>query len=66
MSISYQAIQKLKGQLLVKIDQNPTEFLNKIIDAEFKKYTKTDLIIEITRLKFKVKSSKFRDFVSEL
>ena len=66
MTISYQGIQKFEGQLIVKIDQKPDKFLNKIIKNEFKKYTSADLTIVIKELKLKGKSSKFRDFISKL
>jgi phenylacetate-CoA ligase len=66
MSISYQAIQKLKGHLTVKIDQKPNDFLDKIIQSEFKKYTDMDLEIDIEELIINGKSSKFRDFISKL
>ena len=66
MTISYQGIQKFEGQLIVKIDQKPDKFLNKIIKNEFKKYTSADLTIVIKELKLKGKSLKFRDFISKL
>lgn len=64
---NYQAVQKTKGFLNVKIESVPNEVEAKLLDKEFKKYFEDDLKVTMeTGVALKSTTKKKADFISEI